>query len=45
MLGNKKLIVSGWWSLVRHPNFLGEVIIQWSWALPAGVYNYPHLLS
>jgi len=34
--GNKKLIVSGWWSLVRHPNFLGEVIIQWSWALPAG---------
>jgi len=33
--GNKKLIVSGWWSLVRHPNFLGEVIIQWSWALPA----------
>jgi len=34
--GNKKLIVSGWWGLVRHPNFLGEVIIQWSWVLPAG---------
>ena len=31
---NKKLIVSGWWGLVRHPNFLGEVIIQWSWVLP-----------
>jgi steroid 5-alpha reductase family enzyme len=34
--GNKKLIVSGWWGLVRHPNYLGEVLIQWSWVLPAG---------
>ena len=33
---NKKLIVSGWWGLVRHPNYLGEVLIQWSWVLPAG---------
>jgi len=33
--GNKKLIVSGWWSLVRHPNYLGEILIQWSWVLPA----------
>ena len=35
---NKKLIVSGWWGLVRHPNYLGEVLIQWSWVLPAGQY-------
>jgi len=33
--GNRKLIVSGWWGLVRHPNYLGEVLIQWSWVLPA----------
>jgi len=33
--GNKKLIVSGWWGLVRHPNYLGEILIQWSWVLPA----------
>lgn len=33
--GNKKLIVSGWWALVRHPNYLGEILIQWSWVLPA----------
>merc|ERR1712029_1239407 len=34
--GNKKLIVSGWWSVVRHPNYLGEILIQWSWVLPIG---------
>lgn len=31
----RKLIVSGWWGLVRHPNYLGELLIQWSWVLPA----------
>jgi steroid 5-alpha reductase family enzyme len=39
--GNKKLIVSGWWGLVRHPNYLGEVLIQWSWVLPAGTDTFP----
>ena len=34
--GGKKLLVSGWWGLVRHPNYLGEILIQWSWVLPAG---------
>jgi len=33
--GNRKLLVSGWWGLVRHPNYLGELLIQWSWVLPA----------
>ncbi|XP_023339913.1 delta(14)-sterol reductase isoform X1 [Eurytemora carolleeae] len=33
--GNKKLVVSGWWGLVRHPNYLGEILISWSWVLPA----------
>ena len=34
--GNKKIVVSGWNGLVRHPNYLGEILIQWSWVLPAG---------
>jgi len=33
--GGKKLLISGWWGLVRHPNYLGEILIQWSWVLPA----------
>jgi len=32
---NRKLIVSSWWGLVRHPAYLGELLIQWSWVLPA----------
>jgi len=32
---SRKLIVSGWWGVVRHPNYLGELLIQWSWVLPA----------
>lgn len=26
----KKLILSGLWGYVRHPNYLGDIIIQWS---------------
>merc|ERR1712127_662316 len=31
----RRLIVSGWWGMVRHPNYLGELLVQWSWVLPA----------
>jgi len=33
--GGRKLLISGWWGLLRHPNYLGEILIQWSWVLPA----------
>ncbi|XP_077341957.1 delta(14)-sterol reductase LBR [Lithobates pipiens] len=33
--GNK-LIVSGLWGWVRHPNYLGDIIMAWAWCLPCG---------
>lgn len=34
--GGKKILAGGWWGLVRHPNLLGEILMQWSWVLAAG---------
>lgn len=31
-----KLIVSGWWGLCRHPNYVGDLIMALSWSLPCG---------
>ncbi|KAG8443823.1 hypothetical protein GDO86_009130 [Hymenochirus boettgeri] len=31
-----KLLVSGWWGFVRHPNYLGDMIMALSWCLPCG---------
>ncbi|XP_075719500.1 delta(14)-sterol reductase LBR [Rhinoderma darwinii] len=31
-----KLLTSGWWGLVRHPNYLGDIIMAWAWCLPCG---------
>jgi len=43
--GNRKLLVSGWWGMVRHPNYLGELLIQWSWVLPAvGSLGLTHIV-
>ncbi|XP_078593200.1 delta(14)-sterol reductase TM7SF2-like isoform X1 [Branchiostoma floridae x Branchiostoma japonicum] len=33
---NKSLLVSGWWGLVRHPNYLGDLIMALAWCLPCG---------
>ncbi|XP_028916425.1 delta(14)-sterol reductase TM7SF2 isoform X2 [Ornithorhynchus anatinus] len=37
----RRLLVSGWWGLVRHPNYLGDLIMALAWSLPCGV---THLL-
>ncbi len=34
----RKILAGGWWGLVRHPNYLGEILMQWSWVLPAGEF-------
>ena len=41
-----KLIVSSWWGVCRHPNYVGDLIMALSWCLPCGVnhlvpYFYP----
>ncbi|KAM3930076.1 delta(14)-sterol reductase LBR [Leptodactylus fuscus] len=33
------LLVSGWWGFVRHPNYLGDIIMAWAWCLPCGFTN------
>ncbi|XP_044289931.1 delta(14)-sterol reductase LBR isoform X2 [Varanus komodoensis] len=37
----KKLLASGWWGLVRHPNYLGDIIMALAWSLPCG---FNHIL-
>eukprot|EP00062_Callorhinchus_milii_P024351 gi/632984164/ref/XP_007909004.1/ PREDICTED: lamin-B receptor-like [Callorhinchus milii] len=32
----KKLLVSGWWGWLRHPNYLGDILCYLSWTLPCG---------
>ena len=41
-----RLIISGWWGICRHPNYVGDLIMALSWSLPCGVsyllpYFYP----
>ena len=31
-----KLIVSGWWGWCRHPNYVGDLLMAFSWSLPCG---------
>lgn len=35
-----KLLVSGWWGMARHINYLGDWIMSWAWCLPTGFAGY-----
>uniref|UniRef100_A0A8C5WCH4 Lamin B receptor n=1 Tax=Leptobrachium leishanense TaxID=445787 RepID=A0A8C5WCH4_9ANUR len=35
----KKLLVSGWWGFVRHPHYLGDLLMAWAWCLPCVTGN------
>lgn len=32
-----RLIISSWWGVCRHPNYVGDLIMALSWCLPCGV--------
>lgn len=34
-VGGKRILCSGWNGMVRYPNHLGEILINWSWVMPA----------
>ena len=34
-----KLIISGWWGICRHPNYVGDLMMALSWSLPCGFNN------
>lgn len=31
-----KLLISGWWGLSRHPNYMGDLLMGLAWCLPVG---------
>ncbi|XP_066997944.1 delta(14)-sterol reductase TM7SF2 [Anabrus simplex] len=37
----KKLMTGGWWGFVRHPNYLGDIILHWAWI---GCCGFDHWL-
>ncbi|KAI4181212.1 MAG: hypothetical protein LQ346_006847 [Caloplaca aetnensis] len=36
----RKLLTSGWWGFSRHPNYLGDWIMAWSYCLPTAIAGY-----
>ncbi|KHN97097.1 C-14 sterol reductase [Metarhizium album ARSEF 1941] len=40
-----KLLVSGWWGIARHINYLGDWIQSWPYSLPTGLAGYQILAA
>lgn len=38
----KRLLCSGWWGLVRHPNYAGDIMMALAWSLPCGKLPVTH---
>lgn len=41
----RKLLVSGWFGWVRHPNYSGDILMTLAWCLPCGETLYWFLTS
>lgn len=35
-----RLLTSGWWGWSRHPNYIGDWLMAWSYCLPTGIAGY-----
>ncbi|TWU73159.1 erg24, C-14 sterol reductase [Metarhizium rileyi] len=40
-----KLLITGWWGIARHINYLGDWIQAWPYSLPTGVAGYQILAA
>ncbi|OAQ61204.1 delta(14)-sterol reductase [Pochonia chlamydosporia 170] len=40
-----KLLISGWWGIARHINYLGDWIQSWPYSLPTGLAGYQILAA
>ena len=38
--GDERLLVSGLWGCLRHPNYLGEILVGLSWAFMCGKFTH-----
>ncbi len=43
--GTRLLLVSGWWGIARHINYLGDWIQSWPYTLPTGLAGYTILAA
>lgn len=37
---DEKLLISGWWGWLRHPNYLGDFMMHLAFVLPCGNGNF-----
>ena len=39
----KRILCSGWWGIVRRPNYLGDLMMAVAWSLPCGKSITQHI--
>ena len=40
----RDILVDGWWGWLRHPNYLGDFMMNLSWSVICGKVYYPFLV-